>query len=67
MKNEYKEIMCKFTLSIGYPTATREDEFPVEVPVNATESEIEAITNDEWLMWSQNYIDGGVEIKEEVR
>lgn len=40
-------------LTIGYPTATHEDE--IEVQDDATEEEIEQITQE----WAQNYVEYG--------
>ena len=49
----------RFTLSIGFVGAKHDDEFPIEFPDDATEDDIEEIVQEEWLEWSNNYIDGG--------
>jgi hypothetical protein len=57
----------KFTLSIGLANAERSETFTFEqLGISEddyeTEEELEEILNEEWAMWSNEYIDGGVEI-----
>ena len=60
-----KKITAEFTLSIGYPTATREAEDIFEFDDDATDEEIEDTLEDYWKEWAWNYINGGWDIKEE--
>jgi len=49
-------------LSIGYPTATREDIIEIddtEYEECETDDEKENLIQEYWNEWAQNYIDGG--------
>lgn len=54
----------KLTLGIGLSGATREEiiEIPAEELEGLTEDERNEVLDDYWRDWSNNYIDGGVEI-----
>ncbi len=59
----------QFTLTIGYPGATHEEEMTIE-EMDFNEVEWEELTEDErekvlqenWEAWSSNFIEGGWEI-----
>ena len=58
----------KFSLSIGYANANREEIFTFEeLGISeddyGTEEELEEMLKGEWELWSNEYIDGGFEIE----
>ncbi len=63
-----KTTTYKFTLSIGYPSANREDEMTVE-QIGYDEQEWADLSKEDkdselqeaWNDWSTNYIEGGWE------
>mgnify|MGYP003658210227 FL=1 len=58
----------KVTLSIGFVGAVHEDELEVnqeEWDECATEDEREALIDEHWTTWSNNYIEGSAVLIEE--
>ena len=61
-------MKAKVTLSIGYPTATREDVIEIDNDDwNAclNEDQREELLNELWTNWAWNYVDGGANLIEE--
>ena len=60
-------MMAKVTLSIGFPTAKHEDEIEIddtELAECETVQQKEDLLHEYWQDWSNNYIDGGIELIE---
>jgi len=55
------------TLSIGFPSAERTDDFEFEVDDNATDEEINDTIEEYWRDWIWNFIDGGWEIESDKK
>jgi len=61
-------MKAKVTLSIGYPTATREDVIEIDNDDwNAclNKDQREELLNELWRTWALNYVDGGANLIEE--
>ena len=61
-------MMAKVTLGIGFPGANQEDEIEIddtELAECETEEQKQDLLHGYWRDWSNNYIDGGIEIIEE--
>lgn len=57
----------RVSLSIGYSNASQEDEIEISEQEWAeckTDEEREALIDDYWRDWSNNFIDGGAELIE---
>lgn len=56
-------MKVQFTLSIGYPGASRKE--IVEVDIEDLEGEaLQKALDEEWDVWAWNYISGGAEVVE---
>jgi len=60
-------MKARVTLSIGYPTASHEDILDiddVEYAECETDEQRQNLLNEYWQDWSNNYIDGSVNVVE---
>jgi hypothetical protein len=57
-----KMIKVEFSLNIGYANADRHEIVDIEVGDDVTDEDLEELLNEEWQMWSTNYIDGGFKV-----
>ena len=58
-------MMAKVTLSIGFVGAKHEDEIEIDDTEYAeceTDKQRDDLLHEYWRDWSNNYIDGGIEV-----
>jgi len=57
-----KQIEVEFTLSIGDVCSEYKDTFRYEFEDDVTQKKIEEKLEEDWVVWKDNYIDGGWKI-----